>query len=198
MFQVHILDSFNSGEETKHWSERVTRQASKELISEISRFNLDSLFQPDETGALPVEIIKKRVKRRLEKAFNGHGIEIVSVGVGQFILSEDVLAQRILNWKAQWQVRAEAEESAGQAEVLRRIALAKARAQIEIIERITDSIEIMRGSTTADLGNIVSLRMFQALEEAAKDDAVKAMVPKQAMDTWQQVNSWLRDLEESV
>ena len=55
------------------------------------------------------------------------------------------------------------------AEAVRRVKQARARVQIEIIDRITQNIEAMRRSDAADLPDIVMLRMIQALEEAMAD-----------------------------
>jgi hypothetical protein len=76
---------------------------------------------------------------------------------------------------------------------MRRLKLAQARAEIEIIVTITESIQVMMSSGDGQLTDIVTIRMLEAMREAAEDEQVKAMVPSQALDTMRQLQRWLRD-----
>lgn len=197
VFHVNYLDNFSAGDGTLDWSDRILRQASSALISELSNYTLNNLYQMEQPGILPLEEIKQKLRRKLEGTFGKFGVSIYAVGVGQFKLPPKVLEQRIQFWQAAWQQRILTETAAGEAEAMRRIKLARARAQIEIIESITDSIEAMRRTGETDLTDIVALRMLETMEKALTDETVKAMVPQYMMNTLSQVNSWLQDGETS-
>ena len=193
LFHVNYLDNFSDGEGTLRWSDRIIRQASSALISELSNYTLDKLYQPEVPGTLPLEEIKQELRRRLENTFEKYGVNIYAVGVTQFKLPAEVQEQRIQFWQASWRQRIQTEMAAGKAEAMRRIKLARARAQIEIIESITDSIEAMGRSGETDLTEIVALRMLEAMDKALADDTVKALVPQYVVSTLNQVNRWLQE-----
>ena len=75
---------------------------------------------------------------------------------------------------------------------MQRIKLAQARAEIEIIATITESIQAMQRSEDTQLTDIVTIRMLEAMREAAEDEQVKAMVPSQALDTMKELQGWLQ------
>ena len=76
---------------------------------------------------------------------------------------------------------------------------ARARAQIEIIDTIARSIDAMRQENDADLAQIITLRMIEALEEAVSEGSIQAMVPQQIMaslvaDTSRQMKTWGKEI----
>ena len=79
-------------------------------------------------------------------------------------------------------------EAAANNASMRRIREAQARAEIEIITSITESILVLQVAGDADLSDIVTIRVVEAMREAAEDEQVKAMVPGQAL-------SMLNDLQ---
>jgi regulator of protease activity HflC (stomatin/prohibitin superfamily) len=193
IFNVNYANSLNTGAGSLYWSERLAREASRRLVTEISAYSLDDLERKDELDPSPMEQIGKRLNSQLKQEFQQHGISVVNIGVGSFKLPDDVSEQRIMNWQAEWEKRIQGEKAAGDAEALRQIALARARAQIEIISRITERIEAMRASGEAELTDVVALRMIEAMEEAVADDKVRDLVPQQAIGTLRQIQSWMND-----
>ena len=93
----------------------------------------------------------------------------------------------------EWEKRIQSEKAVAEAEAVRQMALARARAQIEIITRITERIEAMRASGDAELTDVVALRMIEAMEEAVADDKVRDLVPQQAIGTLRQIQGWVND-----
>ena len=193
IFNVHYANSLNTGEGSLHWSERLPREAAKQLVTEISGYSLDDLERKHELDPSPMEQISERLNNRLRQEFQQHGITVVSVGVGPFKLPDDITEQRIMNWRAEWEKRIKSEQAAGEAEAVRQMALARARAQIEIISRITERIEAMRASGDAELTDVVALRMIEAMEEAVADDKVRDLVPQQAIGALRQIQGWMND-----
>jgi hypothetical protein len=193
IFNANYANSLNTGDGSLHWSERLSREAARRLVTELSAYSLDDLERKDDLEPSPMEQIKERLNNQLKQEFRQHGISIVSVGVGPLKLPDDVTDQRIINWQAEWEKRIRGEKAAGDAEAVRQIALARARAQIEIISRTTERIEAMRASCEAALTDVVALRMIEALDEAVADDKVRDLVPQQAIGTLRQIQSWMND-----
>jgi regulator of protease activity HflC (stomatin/prohibitin superfamily) len=195
IFKVTYLDNFSTGDGTLAWTERVTRQAVGAVVAALSRKKLDELFQPDASGAPPLESIKGEIKKQLEKTFSQHGLTILGVGIGALNISEDIKKQRISNWEADWQRRITLQKASGEAEAQRRIQLARARAQIEIIESVINSVETMRKASGRQqtLTDIFALRMIETMEETATDATVKAIVPQHVMATMRQIHRWLEE-----
>ena len=87
-----------------------------------------------------------------------------------------------------------------------RVALAEAAAaagegEIPVGAAVVVNGEVIATGHNASITNsdpsahaeIVALRTIEAMEEAASDDAVKALVPIQAMTTLRQIQVWLQD-----
>jgi regulator of protease activity HflC (stomatin/prohibitin superfamily) len=193
IFNVSYANSLNTADGSLHWSERLSREAAKQLVTEISAYSLDDLERKDDLEPSPMEQIAERLNNRLRQKFLGHGISVLSIGVGPFKLPDDISEQRIMNWRAEWEKRIQSEKAAGEAEAVRQMALARARAQIEIISRITERIEAMSASGDAELTDVVALRMIEAMEEAVADDKVRDLVPQQAIGTLRQIQGWMND-----
>lgn len=193
IFNVSYANSLNTADGSVQWGERLSRQAARQLVTEISAYSLDDLERKDELEPSPMEQISERLNNRLRQEFQRYGISVLSIGVGTFKLPDDITEQRIMNWRAEWEKRIQSEKADGEAEAMRQMALARARAQIEIISRITERIEAMRASGEAELTDVVALRMIEAMEEAVADDKVRDLVPQQAIGTLRQIQGWVND-----
>ena len=182
IFKVNFLGNFKSddGEEIP-WSERVTRQAASAVIGEISRYSLDELLQPDESRASRLEIIKGRVEKQVARTFEKYGIHIVMVGVAPFQVPDDIKEERINIWRAEWERRIDVEHGTAMAESDRRLKLARARAQIEMIEKLTDGLDSVH-QADQDLKDVLALRLIEAIEESKSNAAVSALIPSQIVN----------------
>lgn len=147
------------------------------MISEVAQFRLDELWQDPSI----FNGIQQRVRRKLRGHFDEWGIKIDSVKVAPVELPEQVAAQRMANWRAPWQSQILARAAAGNAEALRRLKLARARAQMEIIEKTMQSIDEMRRAEEATLPDIVALRVFDVLEDAATGRSSQGYLPNQVL-----------------
>lgn len=189
IFKVNYLGNFKmDGDEVLPWSERVCRQAASALIGEVSRYSLDELFQPDESRAAPLEKIKSKITKQMTRAFEKYGIQIILVGVSPFQVPDDIKEERIAIWKAEWERRIKVEQGSAEAESSRRLKLARARAQIEMIEKLTDGLETVR-QTGQEVTDILALRLIEAIEEAESDAAVRALIPNQIVDDLQSIRN---------
>lgn len=193
IFHINYLDNFSTGADIMPWSDHVCRQAADILVAEMANYTLDELYQYEGAGVSPLEIIKDNIERQLRVSFPRRGVDIILVGVGGANLPRKVVEQRIKYWRSRWQSEIKAAEAEGRAAAITQMTLARARAQIEMIERITEGIVSMRAKDGGDLSDIVALRMIEAVEEAVGNHAVQALVPDKVLQSLKQINSWVEE-----
>ena len=182
IFHVNYAGSILDEDSASRWSDLVAPIAANLFVTEIAGHSLAQLYQADSDGNGPKGEINQRVKRSLERNDRLDGIEVLSVASGIIMLPEAVRAQRIKKWQAQWQREIIMKKAKGDAEAELRLKHARARAQIEIIQNITQSIA---DSSHNDISvtEIVALRMIEAMEDAVSDVSVQALVPQPVLTT---------------
>lgn len=182
IFHVNYAGSVIDGDSASHWADLVTPLAANLFVTEIARHNLDQLYDADSDGNGPKGEINRQVQRALERSDRLEGIDIINVASGAIQLPEVVREQRIKKWQAQWQREIMMKKALGDAEVELRLKHARARAQIEIIQKITQSI-VASSRSGISVTEIVALRMIEAMEEAVSDGSVQALVPRPILTT---------------
>lgn len=174
---VSQLNTFDQDNTIRSWSEQLAPQAATYMISEIAQFTLDELWQDPSI----FNGIQQRIRRQLRSTFDEWGIKVHQVKVAPVTLPDEIAAQRLANWRAPWESQIQAQTAASNAEALRRVKLARARAQVEIIEKIMQSIDEMRLTEEADLSQIVTLRIIDVLEDAATKSTTQTYLPSQVL-----------------
>lgn len=196
IFKVSTYASVDQSGNVQPWTQQLIPNAIALINQELSNYTLDELQQ---IGLPPLALdnIRQRVVRELKKEADAHGLELQSVGISGLSFPEEVTEQRIKIWQSEWQRKIDARHALGDAEAERRHKQARARAQIEMIERITQSIDAMRRQDNAHLNEIITLRMIEALEEAMTEGNANALIPQHimsrlVMDASNQMQGWLR------
>jgi regulator of protease activity HflC (stomatin/prohibitin superfamily) len=173
------------------WGERLTAQAETLLVGELSHWTLDELFRPSSATGDALARVGEKLTAEMVERFGKKAFDILRVSIGRLEPSAEVSEQRLQTWQAEWQRRVTLRQAAGDAEAARRLKLARAKAQIEVIERLTENIDAVRHGSEADLTEVITLRMISALEQAASDANVQALVPQQMLTTLTEVRRWL-------
>jgi regulator of protease activity HflC (stomatin/prohibitin superfamily) len=167
-------------------------------VTEIARCTLEQLYDSDSNGNGAKSEINQQVKRSLDRSDRLTGIEILNVASGIITLPEAVRAQQLKRWQSQWQREIILKKARGDAEAELRMKHARARAQIEIIQSIMQSIANTSRSDIS-ITEIVALRMIEALEEAVTDVSVRALVPQPILTTMvessRQMLTWIDEEE---
>lgn len=173
IFQISQLSSVDEHGRIQPWSEQVAPQAATFAVSEFAQFTLDEL------SADPVIFsgIERRIKHQLFATFEPYGVRIHQVQVAAKSVPEQIVAQRLAAWRAPWESRLRILSATEDDEAQQQFKLARARAQIDIIEKIIDSIDEMRGAEDASLSDIVAIRVVDALEDASAKSAAQVMLP---------------------
>jgi regulator of protease activity HflC (stomatin/prohibitin superfamily) len=193
LFQISYVDSLREKDSELDWTQQISHSAENSLISELSRYTFDELYQVEQiSGTTPLEQVKKTVQSDLAARFDRHGIEITDFTYGHLKPPDRIVEQKIINWQADWKRRMQVQEAEGDARIMKRLRLARARAQVEIIENIAKNIDIMRRNEEADLKDIVAYRMIEAMEKAISDETVQELVPENTRSNLARFEKWLQ------
>ena len=178
IFHVSYDDTIDEQGKLLPWTRQLTPPAAAMLANEIPKHSLNELIRTME-GVSPLEEIKQTITQNLKRRFFAKGITVTAVSIGGLKLPESVRDQQFKTWQADWLRKIHVENASGNVEAVRLMKQAQARAQIEIIENITNSIDAMRQEEGAELSQIIMLRMIEALEDAVSAGSVHAFVPQQ-------------------
>lgn len=204
IFRISFASGILEHEEEVPWTERIAPVAAANLITELSRLTLDELYQSGDPNNMPLEQLTKRVREgvleQIQPIFShnrpeDNPLDILAISVDPPIPPFKVVVQRIQNWQANWQRRIYLEKEIGEAEATRRLKMARARVQLELIENIMNNIEMMRRDTDLDLSDIVTLRVLETLEQTARLQDVNMLIPSRVMSTMSQVKQILSHYE---
>lgn len=183
IFDLNYASAVSGVEERLGWTEQVCPQAATLLVSEIGKYTLDQLL--DSAGAEPMGKIKANILNGLQaqqKDDEGQllpkGIEIVGVGVGGLELPDDVHKKRLTTWQVEWQNKIETELVGAEVEMMRQHNQARARAQVESIEKLLQSIEIMRQQSQTETYEAVMARLYELMEVMLANDALRRMASR--------------------
>lgn len=178
IFHISYTSSIDVKNQLRPWQEQVHPRAAAMVGQEIGRYSLDALYQAEGGGTTLMDEMSRTIQARLDREMAAEGIEILQLRVDLVTLPEKVSAQRIKTWQAEWQRQIERQMATVDAEAIRRLNSARARVQIELIQNITQNIEAMRRTSSADLSEIITLRMIEAMEEASGDATLRALIPQ--------------------
>jgi hypothetical protein len=198
IFHLTYLYTVDAAGVVSPWAEQIAPHAAGLLVQELALFDLNSLIHFPATAVSPLDDISQRVHNILRGQFDARGVDVLAVKAGPLKLPEKVQEQNVQTWCAEWERRMAIEKGSNEAEVIRRMKQARARAQVEIIETIIQNLETMRRDGESDLYQVIILRLIDALEEAVTSDSPRMFVPQQIMagllaETSAQVRSRLND-----
>ena len=174
IFQVSQASSVDENNELLPWTEQLAPQAASYLVSEMAQFTLNELSQEPSL----LNGIQHRVRRQLRSNFDDMGIKIFDVSVTMQDLPDEIVQQRLANWRAFWESEIRVQEAASEANTLRRMKRARAHAQVEIIQKITQNIDEMRHTESAALPYVINLRVIEVLDEAISSRSLQTHIPE--------------------
>ncbi len=190
IFWVDYLDNFRSNHGLLHWNERIGPQAASMLIAELSRYTLDQLFAQSNSDRPLMEELMLEITDRLSVEYDRFGVFIRRVSIGRFKLADDVMEQRLQNWQDGWTGRAKVRLKTYDPAASERSRLAEARAQIQLVRSVIESIETMHRSSNSDLAEVVYSRLIDAVESSLAKDEVKILLSDQERQSTQALRSY--------
>lgn len=179
IFRATHLTARTETDHVSSWTELVAPHAATLLVGEIGQYTLDELL--DTAGEESLAQVRQNVLGEMQRTFAADGIEVTSVGIGALELPEDVIGQRITSWQVGWQDKITRQIASGDAETMRRMKQARARAQVEVIDKLIRNIDQLRAADDAALHEIVMLRMIEVLESAHRTSKSQQTIPEQVV-----------------
>ena len=138
------------------WSDLPPLLANGMLRAIISEYRFDDLLSPMEPTRDPRKEIREQVIARLKPVLMQLGVKVLSLSIGMFLPQgfdpdktfdpekpqvDEVTAQRIKAWKAEWESRMIKLNAEAQAEADRQREKAKAQARLESVTRLIQALE---------------------------------------------------------
>lgn len=208
--------------ETIPWHERICPLAANTVTDVICRFRLDQLFEtPGGESSRLASIgdnIKPQLETRLASLFHhrnpgdperdggGQGeeaggsedslsspVEIETIDIGAIKVPKHVVEQRIESWREQWEAYERRQQFEGEAEVSKHLQHARAQAQIEMLDNLTQRLGTLKPPLTEeDWNETVLLRMIAALENTIIDDDAHPDVLGKILGSLVELTRWLK------
>lgn len=191
LFWVNYLESFKSSVGEMSWSDRVTHDATGELIEELSRYTLDELLSRGQTDVSKISQARERLQKKLTAKLEKYGVTLLHVAIGSFRLPEEVIERRIESWQNEIQERIEQSMAAEKQLEIERLNEVEAAAQIQLIDQMSKEIEMTWAEGDVDLAGAIIMQLLDQLAVSASDQEVRALLPAETMTTVQQVESWI-------
>jgi regulator of protease activity HflC (stomatin/prohibitin superfamily) len=164
------------------WDQVVAERGADLLRDAIARTLLDRLLESESEGdSPPRETLRSEVAEELKEAMRPLGIRVLGVGLGNIeVEDEAVLDQRVRSWAARWERRRLEREAEGDAEATRLIEEARADAQRQMIEAITEAFQQLADTGTSVPPHVIALRFIDVLDEMATSPDVQRWLPQAA------------------
>ncbi len=151
------------------WDTLPERMARGKLGQIIRTYRLDEILRLPREDEDQYHAIQQNLTRELRRVLRDRGIELLSVVVGSFKLPDAVEDQYVRNWQIDWEMQRRIQQADGQAAALEEMELARAEAEITMVQAIVEGVQrARREGHPADVSEIMALRLIDALEQMAR------------------------------
>lgn len=123
-------------EEKYKWDGTLVQVITTPIVQDIiSHYTIDELCEPNNSAHDPRVEIAGKIRGKVQDALRPHGLEVVGGGISNLLPQEEnVMQRRLDNWKTKWQAQIQARIAEGQANRVRVLEAAKAKAEQEKTE----------------------------------------------------------------
>ncbi len=156
------------------WDSRPAGTTRGRLAAAVERLRLDELMHPPGRTDEPYRTLQRGVWRAARAELANAGIDLLSVHIDRIQPPPDVEAQYIAFWRTHWQERVRLSKADGEATAEEEIEIARAEAEVAMIQAILEGIQRARRSgATTRTSEIVALRLIEGLERMAEQSRQK-------------------------
>lgn len=150
------------------WQDAPGNIARGVLAGVVARFSLDELLHP-EGRREPNLALNQELQRQLRPPLEDAGIELIGTHIGPLTLPAEASQQYVDRWRADMDARARQTMAAGEADSLVALEIARAEAEVFMIQAIMEGLEnARRAGGVGAMRDVVALRMVEALEKMAR------------------------------
>jgi regulator of protease activity HflC (stomatin/prohibitin superfamily) len=163
---LHAVNVDDGSESVARWSDRASGTGGT-MRALIAGYRLDELLEPHAPEQDPHRQISQQLFDKVNDSARGFGAQVLEVRMGTPEPTlDEVKKERIVSWQAAWKSRVHTEEARGKAEAVREKGLARAHAQIEMIQTLTREFQELVEQDMALSAQFVALRFIEALRQA--------------------------------
>ncbi len=167
------------------WRGRVVVGLTEGILRNIlAEYRLDWLLGPtgDDTDH-PREQIRRRLEEALKQEAPKVGARILDVRLGEIkVEDEQIPAQWVEAWRAEWESQTAATRVEGEAELLR-IETVRARAQAEMLITLIRELQTVNVGTGELRAYLLAARLAETLRWMSYDPFTRAFLPPEAIRT---------------
>src|SRR5690606_32988266 len=154
------------------WEGKPSATVAGKVAATIAQYRLDELMHPDGRTDEPYRTLQQQVWRSARADMSAYGVELLSVHIGQLKPDKEVEEFYIRFWQSRWETQAKLSLAEGKAIASEEIEVARAEAEIAMIQAILEGIQRARQSgATSRTSNLVALRLVDTLERLAEGSA---------------------------
>jgi len=160
------------------WDETPINMAKGTMISIMAGYRLDEIIFPERAGEEPYRTLRNELLRKLRVSLDHLGIDLQGVSIHRLDLPEGVTEQYIDYWKSHWESQTLLNMIDGRATELEEMEIARAEAEITMIQAIQEGIQrARREGATTHMEEVVALRLVEALEMMARQSQQLSPLP---------------------
>jgi regulator of protease activity HflC (stomatin/prohibitin superfamily) len=162
------------------WDELPQLCGTRILQDILARYDFDDLYRYDPGEEPPRVRIAREFRKRLRAELEPFGIQLIGGGISNLLpIREEVLKERVRNWRAEWVRRILVQQAEGQRERLWRIEQARAEAQAQLILALGEQLaELDRPDTPVTPQKIVD-QFLKILEEMTQQPMMRRYLPRE-------------------
>lgn len=175
-----------------YWNSLPQRLGRAKLVEIVSGYRMDEILPLTNTVTQPYLAIQTELIRQLRIALQPSGIELMSVFISRMELPEEISDQYIKFWQVDWETRRRINEADGQASALEEMEIARAEAEMTMIQAIVEGVQrARREGQSANISEIVALRWIDALDQMARQSQRLTPLPRELLPQLQQMRQQL-------
>ena len=148
------------------------------LAAIVSKYTLDELLHPRGNAREPHYIVTQELERKVRSSIEGIGVELESIRIGRLELPEEATKQYIDHWQADLDTQIRLALAEGEASSLEEAEIARAEAEVIMIQAIAEGLESARQAGGASvMRDVIALRLVEALEKMARQSQSFEQLP---------------------
>jgi regulator of protease activity HflC (stomatin/prohibitin superfamily) len=165
---IHTQRVGQADEQKQGWDQLVVQAAQQAIRDFVAEYTLDELSGLQDSGRDPKAEISSRMRDRVRSQVAQWGIEFLGGGVGKIQPPEEVMQERIDQWKSHWIQKIEELKAEAYAEELRSKDKVRAQAQTQMIIDLTEVLEQASELEPEQLERIMALHLLEAIGQSGE------------------------------
>lgn len=205
IFLLTYADGVGAGSQIP-WNERICDQATSLFVTEVARYRLDQLYQPEEAAVSdavsPQEIVsnvRERLEERMVTLFvcddpEECPVELLNVSAIGFQPPQEVIEQRIQNWQSAWEGLAARRRAQSHGERVDEARAAHDVRLTDLIEQVTHDAERLCDGDRQALSDLIVQRVRRLAHDMKHNQEGRRQTPGHVVEALDDTGAWLDEL----